>query len=103
MKEYLSTSMSLAWLVERFNSSDFLSPNAKVQSLEADFYCPQNDTHERIILQIGKDVPILDNYNKFNLNLKNKAGIALEMDFEPSEYFYFISSNIQRFKEGKSV
>jgi hypothetical protein len=86
------------WLVEQFNISDFLNKNTTVESIEANFYCPQNDTHENIYLVIGKEIPILEDYSSFQLVLKNKDGLDLEMDFEPVEYFSFISSSFQKFK-----
>ena len=89
------------WLVEQFNISDFLNDNATVQSIEANFYCPQNDTHENLLLTLGKDVPILEDYSDFSLSFKNKDGLPLEMDFEPTEYFFFISSGIEKFKGSK--
>ncbi|MES2614939.1 MAG: STAS domain-containing protein [Bdellovibrionota bacterium] len=91
------------WLVEQFNISDFLNENTSVQSIEANFYCPQNDTHESLLLVLGKDIPILENYDSFNLTLKNKDGLDLEMDFEPSEYFYFISSSYEKFKRSTTT
>lgn len=86
------------WLVEQFNISDFLSDKTRVESIQANFYCPSNDTHETLLLTLGKEIPILDNYDQFNLVLKNKDGLDLEIDFEPNEYFYFITSNLKRFK-----
>jgi len=86
------------WLVEQFNISDFLTDRTYVESIQANFYCPANDTHETLILTIGKEIPILDNYDNFNLVMKSKDGFDLEIDFEPNEYFYFISSNTKRFK-----
>lgn len=86
------------WLVEQFNISDFLNDRTTVESIQANFYCPSNDTHESLYLTIGKEIPILNNYDDFNLVLKNKDGLDIEMDFEPSEYLYFISSNLKRFK-----
>ena len=90
------------WLVEQFNISDFLSERTRVESIQANFYCPSNDTHETLLLTLGKEIPILDNYDNFNLVMKSKDGLDLEIDFEPNEYFYFISSNIKRFKEATS-
>ena len=86
------------WLVEQFNISDFLSDKTLVESIQANFYCPSNDTHETLLLTLGKEIPILDNYDDFNLIMKSKDGLDLEIDFEPNEYFYFISSNTKRFK-----
>jgi ABC-type transporter Mla MlaB component len=86
------------WLVEQFNISDFLSDNTLVESIQANFYCPSNDTHETLLLTIGKEIPVLDNYDNFSLVMQSKDGLDLEMDFEPNEYFYFISSNTKRFK-----
>jgi hypothetical protein len=75
-----------------------LGDKTTVESIYASFYCPQNDTHETILLTLGKEIPILDNYESFQLVLKNKEGLDLEIDFEPNEYLYFISSNPKRFK-----
>ena len=86
------------WLVEQFNISDFLGKNTSVKSIEANFYCPQNDTHENIFLEIGKEIPVLESYDNFVININNKDGLKLEMDFEPTEYFYFISSRYEKFK-----
>lgn len=85
------------WLVEQFNISDFLNENTTVESIEANFYCPQNDTHENILLVIGKEIPVLEDYSEFTLVMKTKDGLDLEMDFEPNEYFYFISASTQKF------
>jgi anti-anti-sigma regulatory factor len=86
------------WLVEQFNISDFLGENTDVKSIEANFYCPQNDSHENLFLEIGKDIPVLQDYSSYSMTLKNKDGMELEMDFEPNEYFYFISSRFEKFK-----
>ncbi len=86
------------WLVEQFNISDFLSDRTLVESIQANFYCPSNDTHETLLLTLGKEIPIQESYDDFSLVMKSKDGLDLEIDFEPSEYFYFISSNIKRFK-----
>jgi len=91
------------WLVEQFNISDFLNKNTTVYSIEANFYCPQNDTHESRILVIGTDIPVQENYSNFHMVLKTKDGFDLEMDFEPTEYFYFISSSYQKFKGSSSI
>lgn len=85
------------WLVEQFNISNFLSDKSKVESIQAQFYCPQNDSHETMLLVLGSDLPIQNSYDNFKLNLKNKLGLELEMDFEPSEYFYFITADPEKF------
>lgn len=85
------------WLVEQFNISNFLNSNSRVESIQAQFYCPQNDSHETVLLFLGSDLPIQNNYDNFKLNLKNKLGFELEMDFEPSEYFYFITADTEKF------
>jgi hypothetical protein len=51
-----------------------------------------------LLLTLGKEIPILESYDDFSLIMKSKDGLDLEIDFEPNEYFYFISSNIKRFK-----
>ncbi len=85
------------WLVEQFNLSDFLNHKTFVQSIQAMFYCPKNDTHEIVSLQIGKEIPLLNDYDQFQIHLKNPKGLDLEMDFEPSEYFHFIIKNKEKF------
>jgi ABC-type transporter Mla MlaB component len=86
------------WLVEQFNISDFLSEKMFVESIQAHFYCPQIDTHEVVLLHLGKDIPILKNYDDYEIQIKSKDGFDMEMDFEPNEYFFFISRNTEKYR-----
>lgn len=84
------------WLVEQFNYSDFLRNDAIVESLLAPFYSPESDTHEIVVLTIGKDLPILKDYSGFEIHPVNTRGETLEADFEPEEYFNFLAANADR-------
>ena len=88
-----------SWLVDQFSSiSDFLKGNVTVESIQAPFYCPENDSHEYVTLLLGKDIPIQASYDDFEIFCTNKDGAKLEADFEPREYFHFITANLDRFQ-----
>lgn len=89
------------WLVEQLNFIDALPPNVMIESIQAPFYCPELDNHETLTLELGRDIPIQDDYEDFAFVCTNAQGQTLEPDFEPGEYFHFITTNLGRFKGGK--
>jgi hypothetical protein len=88
------------WLVEQFNLSDLLRYGSIVESVQAPFYCPDTDTREMVTLVIGKDVPVQKEYQSLQLQKQSPSGALLEADFEPYEYFHFISRDLQKFLGG---
>ena len=89
------------WLVEQFNYVERLPPNTSILSVQAPFYCPEEDNHENVVLVIGKDIPIQDDYENFTIFCMNQNGAKLEANFEPAEYFQFIVANPGSFVRGQ--
>ncbi|NBO38404.1 hypothetical protein EBU99_07450 [bacterium] len=83
------------WLVEQFNMIDeFFDGEISVESIYAHFYCPETDSSETHLLQIEKDVPLLDNFREFRLMVKSSDGGELEPDFDERSYFHFIARHL---------
>jgi hypothetical protein len=94
---YLETPV---WLIEQFNMSPFFLRNATVESFYAPFYEIESGGHEFKLLRVGIEVPILSNYSDFELDLQAAEFANIEADFQPEEYFFFISANFAAFKQG---
>lgn len=84
------------WLIEQFNLCGLLKEGSRVESLQASFYCPENDSHRVLTLSVGKDIPVQDDYSDFEISRKTTEGLLLEADFEPAEYFNFLARNAKR-------
>ena len=86
------------WLIAQFNMiAEFFSGEVDVESIQAPFYCPDDDTSIALTLLIGKDVPVQDDYEDFEFENRTIEGREYEPDFDPAEYFAFIAVNYQRF------
>jgi hypothetical protein len=94
---YLETPV---WLIEQFNMSPFFLRNATVESFYAPFYEIESGGHEFKLLRVGIEVPILSNYSDFEFDLQAAEFANIEADFQPEEYFFFISANFASFKQG---
>jgi hypothetical protein len=80
------------WLVEQINLRVIaLGTDSRVSSIMAPFYCGADGSHEVHCLEIGRDVPVLDDYSNFNIERTSRKGLKLEADFEPKEYFGFLA------------
>jgi hypothetical protein len=80
------------WLVEQLNLKIIaLGANATVTSVLAPFYCGEDGRHEVHCLQVGQDIPILGDYSNFVIERVSEKGNKLEADFEPKEYFAFLT------------
>lgn len=85
------------WMVQQFNEKEHdLLRNAQIQSLYAPFYCPQTLKGESLLLTLGVDLPILNDYTGFEFDRKTSGGLGLEPDFEPNEFFAFFLNNAAR-------
>lgn len=79
------------WLVEQFNFEVIsLSNGSQVFSILAPFYCYLDGTHEVHCLEIGKDIPILDDYSQFRAHRTSRSGFILEPDFDSVEFLDFL-------------
>ena len=79
------------WMVEQFNFTDLLNPKNTIHSFHAPFYCQESDQYETKILTVGKDIELTEDYSSISLEYSNPVGQVFEPDFEPSEYFHFLS------------
>ena len=86
------------WLVEQFNFADGLRGDTFVESVLAPFYCPSDDTHAIVVLTVGRELPLLEDYSELELRIPGANGKMLEPDFEADEYFQFLSANREKFE-----
>jgi hypothetical protein len=87
------------WLVEQFGFlEEFIDEQTIVESVLAPFYSPVNDDSQLALLQIGKEVPILESYADFQPEASFND-TAYEPDFDSESYFYFISRHIEKFRK----
>jgi hypothetical protein len=80
------------WLVEQCNIiSEFMAGQIRVESLYAPFYC--NDTQERrlLLVVVGRDIPLLQDYGSFMYPPVRLDGKIYEPDFDPVDLFGFLS------------
>lgn len=95
--EYFYTNTPL-WLISQFNMiAEFFTSSAKVKSVQAHYYCGDRDSTIVRVLEIGKDVPILESYDDFDLPNVTVDGYEYEPDFDPAEYFAFVSTHFNKF------
>ena len=80
------------WLVEQFNMlEEFSRLPISVLSFGARFYSAKADDFVIRVLTAGKDFPLLDSYEGFDLRVYSQDGELLEPDFEVCEYFDFLT------------
>jgi ABC-type transporter Mla MlaB component len=85
------------WLVEQFNMIDeFFDGQISVESVYAHFYCPDTDTSETHLLNLGVEVPVQDQYKTFRLKIASSDGKELEPDFDERSYFHFIARHLAK-------
>lgn len=86
------------WLIAQFNMiSEFFVGRVRVESIQAPFYCPADDSSLSLTLFVGEDIPVRDDYEDFQFANRAIDGKEYEPDFDPAEYFSFIAANFQRF------
>lgn len=87
------------WLVNNLNClQEFFMNDSTVESIFADFYCPTTNKSSVQHLTIGKEIPVQEDYSEFSISLTDSAGNALEMDFDPEDFFSFIAVRPEAFK-----
>jgi hypothetical protein len=79
------------WLVEQFNTiNDFFRMDVSVESFFARFYSEADDDIYMRCLTVGVDIPLLDDYSDYELNMVDESGKAMEADFSTEMYFDFL-------------
>ncbi len=89
------------WLVNYFNviSNFFENEEVAVHSFFAPFICEADESSENILLVVGKNLPLMEKYDKFtfeDLKIGNKTFVP---DFDPSRYFNFLTRNREKFDQ----
>ncbi len=88
------------WLVNQFNMiRDYFQNGSYAESIEAPYFSPATQESRAFTLQLGKDIPLLNDYTNFVMPNRNVSGRVYEIDFSPELYFSFISENYSMFKE----
>lgn len=87
------------WLIAQFNMiEEFMMGDITISSIQAPFYCPDTDETTILTLKVGEDIPVQEQYDDFEFPVQTIDGKEYEPDFEPSDYFLFITFNIERFR-----
>jgi hypothetical protein len=87
------------WMINQFNTiKGYFENGSYVESVQAPYFCSKTQDSRSLTLVLGKDVPVLDNYTQYSAPNRSLDGKVFEVDFEPSQYFSFISENFKEFK-----
>jgi hypothetical protein len=80
------------WLVEQFNAvQGFFPPGSRIESFWARFFNVATGDTVPLALRVGFDVPILDDYSRWEFSPSNGDAGTLEPDFMPEIYFSFLT------------
>lgn len=87
------------WLVNYFNmiSSFFQNDQVSVLSIYAPFVCEDDESSENLLLTLGKEIPILESYQNFEVPDFKKNNKIYSPDFDARRYLVFIARNKARF------
>jgi hypothetical protein len=89
---------SPSWMVEQFGMIDeFFTGEVTISSFFARFYCPSKDIIVMRKLVLGSDVPLLHDYEAFDIALSGDDQ-SLEPDFEIPVFFSFLAKHYDKFK-----
>lgn len=88
------------WLIEQFNMNPFFLRSSSVESFYAPFYDVESNEHHLLLLCLGKDVPLQDDYSDFEVDSAAFGRSTLEADFDSEEYFQFIVANLDELRAG---
>ena len=80
------------WLVEQFNCiPEFFAASSTVISFYARFFSPRTRKPQNVLLTVDKDVSRLPHYKNYSFTISDESGAALEPDFDPELYFFFLT------------
>jgi ABC-type transporter Mla MlaB component len=87
------------WLVGQFNMiSGHFRGGGFVESFQAPFFAPRTQASKNLTLVVGKDLPLQKDYSNFKIPNRAIDGENFEIDFDPDQYFHFLSENYEAFK-----
>ena len=82
------------FLTEQFSSvSQMITKQCSVESFYARYHCSEADEFMVHKLRVGTDVPLLPDYNDFEVPNLIIHGKIFEPDFIPSDYFSFLATS----------
>lgn len=85
------------WLIEQMNIvQELLREDMDVESFFAPFFSEATDTTELKVLEVGTDVPLLDDYTDFEVPAKFLEG-GFTPDFDADSYFVFLT-DLKRYR-----
>ncbi len=88
------------WLVHLMSIISGVVPeNFYVTSMSVPFYSENHDKEIQVLMEIGRDIPLLDDYSSFNLESKTVDGILYEPDISEDHYFRFLVIDSVRLKK----
>ena len=85
------------WLLEQISMLPKLCPASMlVESMILPFYSEETDGHMLKYCEVGREIPISEDYDDFELAVVDDAGHKFELD-ATSDVFYFISLNLDAY------
>jgi hypothetical protein len=79
------------WLLESFSMvSGLIKDPALVSTVRLPFYSEDEDKEIVKVFEIGKDIPILDDYSNFELDDIEQEGVVYSAEFDESMIFSFL-------------
>lgn len=91
------------WLVNQFNSiRGYFENKSYVESFFAPFFNESQDQSFHVQFIVGKDIPIQKDYSNFTVQDRVKDGLTYQPDFDPQQYFGFISRHLANFQTKNS-
>lgn len=80
-------------LIDQFNfwGRFFEINDVLVESFESPFFDPESEEVHSRFLVVGKDIPLLPNYEHYEAKCSLPNGKILEPDFDPEVYFFFLT------------
>ncbi len=78
-------------------SSFFQNDQVSVLSIYAPFVCEDDESSENLLLTLGKEIPILESYQNFEVPDFKKNNKIYSPDFDARRYLVFIARNKARF------
>ncbi len=88
------------WLVSQFSMiKGYFDSESYVESFYAPYFDLKTEKSASFVHRIGKDLPLLENYENFQAPNIEINGNICEPDFTPQQYLSFISENYSVFKK----
>lgn len=87
------------WLINQFNMiGEVLINGSFVSSFQAPYFCTETQESRSLTLELGKDLPVMQDYSSYTATNRIIEGKEYEPDYNPPRYFHFIAENFAQFK-----